>query len=290
MVEKLTSAEEVVAKVIADLQLRDGEIPISDMITWIGEGLEKIGAVFQYSKEVSGETNDDIIPICDYQAKLPCDIHKLISVAYSNRPDGGWRPTRTSTNTFNRWGKNHSHGRRDSHHNDPQVMLFPLQSDQQIREGKCTDYTMDVTYSIKPGWINFNVRDGFAKLAYTVIPTDDKGYPLVPQIASVMEALQAYVAMKIMRARYIRGEVQQYIYYDIKQEWTNWRKTAYADLQTPNVDELNSITNTWVNEYPNMREHETFYDTTGERQRMYDYTKRFGGYPWNMRTGYGYRY
>nr|UWG25130.1 MAG: hypothetical protein [Bacteriophage sp.] len=47
------------------------------------------------------------------------------------------------------------------------------------------DHKMDVpTYWIKPGWIVFNKDKGFVKLSYKAIATDERGYPLIPDLAS----------------------------------------------------------------------------------------------------------
>jgi len=40
------------------------------------------------------------------------------------------------------------------------------------------------TYWIKPGWIVFNKDKGKVKLSYKAIATDERGYPLIPDMAS----------------------------------------------------------------------------------------------------------
>nr|UVX72587.1 MAG: hypothetical protein [Bacteriophage sp.] len=47
------------------------------------------------------------------------------------------------------------------------------------------DHKVDApTYWIKPGWIVFNKDKGFVKLSYKAIATDERGYPLIPDLAS----------------------------------------------------------------------------------------------------------
>jgi hypothetical protein len=45
MIDKLTTSKEIIAKIIADYDLKEDEIKITDIREWIGEGMEKIGAV-----------------------------------------------------------------------------------------------------------------------------------------------------------------------------------------------------------------------------------------------------
>lgn len=94
MIYKMTSSKAVIAKVIADLGLNETEIPITDIRQWIGEALMNIGSVNQLDHKV------EVIPINGYQAKLPCDLERLNSVAYSTCDCGGWIPMKKSTGTF----------------------------------------------------------------------------------------------------------------------------------------------------------------------------------------------
>ena len=48
MITKLTSIKTVIAKIIADLDLKEDDIRISDVRSWCGEAIEKIGAVTQF--------------------------------------------------------------------------------------------------------------------------------------------------------------------------------------------------------------------------------------------------
>lgn len=99
MIYKMTSSKAVIAKVIADLGLNETEIPITDIRQWIGEALMNIGSVNQLDHKV------EVIPINGYQAKLPCDLERLNSVAYSTCDCGGWVPMKKSTGTFSVYDK-----------------------------------------------------------------------------------------------------------------------------------------------------------------------------------------
>ena len=92
MIYKMTSSKAVIAKVIADLGL-------NDIKQWIGESLMNIGSVNQLDHKV------EVIPINGYQAKLPCDLERLNSVAYSTCDCGGWIPMKKSTGTFSVYDK-----------------------------------------------------------------------------------------------------------------------------------------------------------------------------------------
>ena len=90
MITKMISSKSVIAKVIADLDLAENKIRISDFLEWVGEAMEKIGAVQQFERVVSGVNGAPIIKIDCHQAQLPCNLHKLHQVAYSFNCDGPW--------------------------------------------------------------------------------------------------------------------------------------------------------------------------------------------------------
>jgi len=63
------------------------------------------------------------------------------------------------------------------------------------------------TYFIKPGWVVLNKPKGFVKLSYSAIATDDRGYPLIPDLASYQEAIYWYVMMKLNFPKFVNGSL-----------------------------------------------------------------------------------
>ena len=98
MITKLTSIKTVIAKIIADLDLKEDDIKITDIIEWCSEAMEKIGAYTQFVPKV------ETVEIHNHQVPLPCDLHQLHQVAYSFDCDGPWFPTRKATGSFAVWG------------------------------------------------------------------------------------------------------------------------------------------------------------------------------------------
>ena len=68
MITKLTSIQSVIAKVIADLNIQEDDLRISDVIEWVGEAIEKIGAVTQFIPKVSGEFGTPCTKVKCYQS------------------------------------------------------------------------------------------------------------------------------------------------------------------------------------------------------------------------------
>lgn len=294
----LVSSKAVIAKVIADLDLKEEDIRISDIRQYIGEALEKIGAVQQLEHKVA------IVELCDYQAKLPCDLYRLDQVAFSFSKKYGWLPMRKVTNSFGIY-KKCNQCNSDMLIKDEALIpivkniynliedkdaITILNTDKNVKDtlsallqqytvpsingripaGNPELYCGTLQYSIKPGYINTNVPNGWLKISYHAIYTDEEGMPLIPDMDSYFEAIFWYIAMKLSYPKYLKGQLPQNIYYDMKNSYNYYRRQAYAEAMAPNTDELRTIQNVWHKLYPEFDDHDTFFEFTGDKQIIYN--------------------
>lgn len=297
----LVSSKAIIAKVISDLDLKEDEIKITDIRQWIGEAMEKIGAIQQLEHKVVN------LKVKNYQAKLPCDLYRLDQVAFSfTEGEHGWLPMRKTTNSF---GVFEEKNKKDCNNSMliQQVKLLPLVRDlygitddkealdklndnPNIRKTLSTlvnqytiptnngrlpinslSHSISLQYSQKPGYINTNVPNGYIKVSYYTIITDEDSMPMIPDMASYHEAIFWYVAMKLMYPKYLKGQMPQYIYHDMRSSWAFYRNQAYAEAMMPgNADEMESIKNAWHTLYPEFHEHDSFFEYTGDRQKLYN--------------------
>lgn len=269
---RMISSATIVAKVIADLDLREDQIRITDIREWIMEGVLKIGAVQQYDNKTA------ILPVIGHQAALPCDLYKLGQVAFSTQNCGGWMPMRKSTSSF---GVDHDKccGRRRPKMFVKDVAMLPLvknmfnlTTDREALDklNEDTRFSNDLQYTTKPGFINTNVPMGFVKIQYYAIYTDEDSMPMIPDLESYKEAIYWYVTMKLMYPKKLKGEISQGDYYDIRNSYNFYRKQAYAEAMMPGVDDVESIKNDWNKLYPEIDDHSLFFSTTGEEQIIYN--------------------
>lgn len=296
---KLISSKAVLAKIIADLDLKEDEIRITDVREWIGEAMEKIGAVQQLEHKVAN------IQVIDYQAKLPCDLYRLNQVAFSFENGCGWLPMRKVTNSFGVYKKcgecNPKMLIKDNaliplvknifNVNTDKEAIDILNEDVNVKQtlsalvnqytipsnngrliiGNPATFNTSLQYSTKPGYITVNVPCGWLKISYHAIITDEDSMPMIPDIPSYFEAIFWYVAMKMSYPKYLKGQLNQNIYYDMRNSWNFYRRQAYAEAMMPTVDELKSIQNTWDRLYPENDEHCTFFEHLGDEQIIYNW-------------------
>lgn len=301
---RMISSASVVAKVIADLDLKEDQIRITDIREWIMEGILKIGAVQQYEHKVA------ILPIEYHQVALPCDLYKLGQVAFSFCNGGGWLPMRKATSSFGVF-----HDRECS--NEPCMLIpdtamFPLvknmfnlntdrealeklNEDTNLRQtlsillnqwtvgtvnGKFvpgvvdhrdgTMFSNELQYTTKPGYINTCMPRGFVKISYYAIYTDEDSMPMIPDLESYKECLYWYITMKLMYPKKLKGQISQGDYYDIRNSYNFYRKQAYAEAMMPTVDDLETISNIYTKLYPEINDHSMFFSTSGDEQNIYN--------------------
>ena len=297
MIYKFTKCESVIAKIMADLNISEKNIRITDIREWIFEAIDKIGAPMQYVKKESGVDGEPLLHIEDFQVPLPPDLQILDGVAYGKSMKGPWIPMRSNTSIFKDPGTHpphfpdhdpaneylndapdHVHGRVYAHKlPTSQSQIYTVNgmrfSDRFLIENRINE----PTYFIKPGWIVTNRKHGFIKLAYKAIATDERGYPLIPDLSSYQEAVYWYVVMKLSFPKFLQGKLggkgvksngNAYTY--IQQQWNFYRNQAYAEAMMPTADDMHSIKNDWNKLIPDWESDDTFFKHQGDMQLQYN--------------------
>lgn len=254
---------------------------ITDMREWIFEAIEKIGAPMQF---ISKESQP--IKIEDNQIPLPEDLHDLNGIGYAILPKGPWIPMRTTDSSFKEPKK--VLGINDNSSCQPMRYKLPTTEYNIIH-----DFTVDrlhriyntavfssrfkdPVYFLKPGWLVTNKSKGFIKISYKAIATDERGYPLIPDLTSYQDAIYWYVVMKLKFPGFLNGSLGGHakfnmpIYTYIQQQWNFYRNQAYAEAMMPTEGDMRSIKNEWNKLIPEWDEDDRFFDRNGERQLNYN--------------------
>lgn len=292
---------------MADLDSTEVKNRISDIREWIFEAVDKIGAPMQYISKESGADGVPVFQIQDNQVPIPADLVVLDGVAYSHNPNGPWVPMVTSTSVFKEPRRKHH---RDYHvittpsHDeanyaiDDEVHIIPehqpmrtkIITSQSQFYGQNTMKYLDrmfghdrhqrPEYFIKPGWIVTNKDKGFIKIAYKAIATDERGYPLIPDMTSYQEAIYWYVVMKLSFPKWLNGQLggnskyaQKYAansYTYIQQQWNFYRNQAYAEAMMPTADDMKAIKNEWNRLIPEFESDDTFFRDDNKREIIYN--------------------
>ena len=303
MIYKLTSVERVIAKVFTDLDLKEGDHRVTDMIEWAGEALEKIGAFPSFTNKVTGKDGIPLLTVINYSTKLPCDFHNMIQLSFSTSQAGPYFPMRYGTGNFDNGNPTVTTDTTTStaatvastsdlvvlamnlYDLDYEAALLKINTEPATRSklGAILNIqtptlssgespmstTTDITYVITSGYIKTNVESGYIMMAYQAIPTDYNNYPMIPEDQSFIEAIYWYIVMKVYYPQWVAGQVRDAVYYDARRSWNYYCKQAYGDALMPNTDSLESIKNSWLRLVPEINEHTSGFSTLGQAQAIY---------------------
>jgi hypothetical protein len=303
MIYKVTSVKRVISKVFTDLDLKEGDHRVSDMIEWAGEAVKKIGAFPTLLTHVTGKGNLPLLELSNYQAKLPCDLVAINQVAYSESSSGPFYPMIYGSGSFDATAPSDVipttttttvqdstvvELAMDLYSESYEDALLRLNTYPAIRESleslllsratrPSTRDTFtasgDYTYVITPGYIKTALKTGYIMLSYQAVPVDNEGYPMIPDDESFEEAIYWYINMKLTYPEWKMGRVRDAVYYDAKSSWNYYRKQAYGNAMMPNIDQLESIKNAWLRLVPEIHEHGNAFATLNQRQIIYNKNK-----------------
>ena len=269
MIIKYVPCEQIIAKVMADANIKEVGQRISDIREWIFEAIDKIGAISQYDYKESGAEDVPVLQIKDYQVGLPSDLVKLRTVAFSKNENGPWQFMRSNTGSFKMYPDKYDLVTSDQAATEDDNVYSPIIITKPGNRNM-TNFSADLQYFLKPGFIVTNMRTGYLKIAYDAIVTDDRGYPMIPDLSSYQEAVYWYIMMKLKYPDYLSGRLNREVYYDIKRSWSFYRKQAYAEALMPSEAEITSIKNLWNRLVPDYDSDQTFYSTTGQNEHVYN--------------------
>jgi hypothetical protein len=216
-------------------------------IEWIGECLDLIGAPLTYIEKAT-DGNEKLghkspIIIEENRGKLPCDMHKLISSFYNN--EGNWIPMRVNT---------------DSTH----IAYFCNMSEDAHRNS-------DITYKLNNNYIFTDFKEGEVMMVYMANPTDENGYPMIPDNVKYKKACQAYIAQRVLLKKRIQGKsVSGDVVMAIDQDCAWYTAAADSSSRIPTIDKMESWKNNFLKLIPDVNSHATAFRGDGVMERRFN--------------------
>ncbi len=299
MIYNTISVKTIISKVITDLGLTEENIPVSDYVEWSGEALEKIRAIPSYNHKVTGKDNIPLMPIENYQARLPLDCHTVTQVIYTTDEYGnsGFNAMKYATGSFE--GRNdltiassgtssyvpatndliqlvmrlydYTYAEAVTYLNDNSDETASLSRllGSNLASGVGTTNQYQLEYKINGGYIKTNQQTGYLMISYYAIETDKQGYPMIPNDQSFIEAIYWYINMKVKYIEWSNGRIRDAIYQHAEGKWQFYVKQAYGRAMMPaTIDEMESFKNTWVRLIPNINGGDSFLQYIDQQEQI----------------------
>ena len=309
---KLVSVERIISGLYRDLQPVN-DWSENDLIEWIGEALEFIGAYSQLEEKV------EYILVQDHRLLIPCGLHKIVQIAYkytqgaptemnmlktcdppevcpptcgdcsgAGCPDlcqtsaqlianaelflqyyvpnnfvtsqhyytANFRPMRLATSNFSRSATAHC--------------------------STCVNLSSDCKeeYSIDWPYIRTSFKKGYVCLAYVAQSTDERGFPLIPDEISYIEAIKRYITYKLKYAEFIQGGIPGNVFAKIEDDWHWYCGQARGKANMPDtIDKLQNILDQRDRLIPNTKSYFGFFGNLNTPEALNFGTRIHRNYP-----------
>lgn len=233
---RLISVKTIINRVYRRLNLNE-DLPEDDMIEWVGEALLRIGAFSQFIPKV------EKLEITNGKVALPCDFYKLMEISHSLDTD-------VITTIYK-----------------------PLQwkSESFYSEYFCDDCKIQVStnvtnpyFMINNSYIYTSFTDGCVCISYLAVPTDEDGYPMVPDDEMTLDACTKYIIYQLDYREWRKGAIQDKVFQHSEREWHFGVGAAKGSLNMPNSQQMETIRNVIQRLIPSQN-----YNNNPERRRLH---------------------
>lgn len=111
------------------------------------------------------------------------------------------------------------------------------------------------SYRIQGKVIITSIKEGIINISYRAAAIDEDGFPMIPDNAEFIRAVESYIKMRRFEILMDTGKINANAYQNAQQEYCFNIGQAVSNFSMPTEDEMETLTNIWHNLIPRMREH-----------------------------------
>ena len=256
--------EEIIEGVYRDLGM-DEQLPWEDTLYWSWEALELIGCRDQYIRKVTGYKEHPDLDITNYKAKLPCDIHRIERIAVNGFP------ARFTGNSFHHLLGGDCCGVDTTTSSSQDIFIdnFGNSFSPQASTLVGREVYEDITYDLNNEYITLSVQTGKVCIAYLAIPTDDRGFPMIPDDTKYKLAIKKYLMMKLLYREWLKDSSKAQLYNHAEREWEWYVGSARGSALMPSMERMSSLKNQIIRLLPNINQEDSFFKSLGTQERKF---------------------
>jgi hypothetical protein len=143
---------------------------------------------------------------------------------------------------------------------DTEVILSSSSSLFDLPDSSVSPY-----YVLRGNVLQTSIKEGELEISYLGIPVDDDGFPTIPNIASYIRALEAYIKKQWFTILFDLGKLHSSILSNTQQEYAWAVGQAQSELASPSLDEVEAFTNMWNSLLPQRNPYLSGFKTLGSR-------------------------
>lgn len=173
------------------------------------------------------------VRIKDFRGLLPCDLISIIQVKDTDTDTC----MRAMTDTFTPGLREKP--RENNHHKD----LLNNISSEYIPPAK--EQLEESTFKTQGRVIFTSFPKGEVEIAYKAIPVDEDGFPLLIDNETYLNALEAYIKLKVFTVMFDTGKIQSGILSNAQTDYAWASHLLQSEMTVPTMSEMESLTRAW---------------------------------------------
>lgn len=278
------SSKLIFEKIYRDYRF-DFALDYYDMLEWIGEALRHLKIPQYYIDKIA------TIKIEDGRGKLPCDLFTITQTAavdtvgcYSQQPIiTGLNYADHNTGEVCQLDENGlcpKFNTTEFSECRPSGKLIPMRwntnSFYKYFHGTNCDWiaNSEITYTVNDNYIFTSFQQGEAVMAYKAVPTDEEGFPQIPDNQSTIDYVTLYCATNIARQLWLTDKYTENKYRDIEDRMELFYRKSKAEGSMPaSLDEWESYKNQLIRTIPKVYEHNKFFKNLQSPDRVWNHPR-----------------
>jgi hypothetical protein len=217
------------------------ELDWGDAVSWAGKALGLIHAPALYLEKITGNSLlTPNISIVDYRGVLPIDFVEVLPAGV--RDYDSKEVYDHATDSFHR---------------------APIVSGQSPE-----NHTGRLTYIIKDNYIEISEITAIIELAYRAFKVDDDGFPMIPDVERVIEAVRSFITFRMDHKLWRLNKLDRTVYEESKTEWLWYVASAQNAMRIMKPDRREVWTRHWTRLLPVLTSHDYSYAYLGNREDL----------------------
>lgn len=201
----------------------------------------------------------NIVDIKDFRGLLPCDLISIIQVK-DLKTDVCLR---SMTDTF-------TPGLRPkpTMENQPKDLLNNMKPPVDTYIPSMQEYREESSFKTQGRIIFTSFPEGRVEIAYKAIPVDEDGFPLLIDNETYLNALEAYIKVKVFTVKFDTGKIQAGVLSNAQSEYAWAAHLLQSEMITPSMAEMESMTrylNTFIKP---VRQFDNGFKNLGNREYL----------------------
>lgn len=201
----------------------------------------------------------NIVDIKNFRGLLPCDLISIIQV----KDIGTNVCLRAMTDTFTPGLKP-----KPDMRNQPKDLLNNMRSSVDTYIPPMQEYREEPSFKTQGRIIFTSFPEGRVEIAYKAIPVDEDGFPLLIDNETYLNALEAYIKVKVFTVKFDTGKIQAGVLSNAQTEYAWASHLLQSEMTMPSVSEMESLTRMMNTLIKPVRQFDNGFKDLGNREYL----------------------